>query len=420
MSTGANYRRYVTGLLLCIYVFNQLDRAVFAILMEPIRHDLSFSDSQLGFLGGPALVIVYGLLGIPVARWADRSHRINLMTGAVALWSIIVMATAGAVSFAQFALSRIGVGIGEAGFSAVAQSVISDYNPPAVRARALSVFMLAIPLGGALSGLLGGWLNEGFGWRIAFIAAGLPGLLLALVLKLTVAEPSRAPRREAPDDRASSLLEIFRIIWRRRALRHLTIAMALANLLAGVFYWNATFFVRTHGMSTGAVGTWIAFNSGVGGVLGTWAGGWLPQRLAASRAGSQTKILSGSTLLCCMALIATWSWPGAGVAMGFAFLANVCLAFFYAPAFALVHSLTTPHARTTVIATVILLQMLCSGIVGLQATGLLSDAFAAIFGGDRLEWAMIAMTPFGLWAAAHFWLASRTLSDDVREAAHAT
>jgi MFS family permease len=411
------YRRYVTGLFLTIYLFAQIDRQAFSILMEPIKRELSLSDSQLGFLAGPALVLFYATLGIPVARWADRSHRVNIMTGAIALWSAIVAVSTVVHSFCQFAIARIGVGVGEAGFSAVAQSVIADYHPAAQRARALSIFMLGIPLGGALSAFVGGWITETWGWRAVFIAAGVPGLLLALLLKGTVSEPARLQRPDVA--RSNPLLRtVFGTVWRRPALRHLAAAAALSNLVAGgVMGWNPSFFARLHDMSTGELGTWLAFNGGVGGGLGIWLSG----RLSASRylkdERQQARLLAGAASLAWLVLLGMLLLPTKAPALGFSFLANVFLSFFYAPCFALVQTLTASSMRATVIAIVIFLQILCAGVVGLQLTGMLSDALAGSLGDQALRWAMIAMTPTALWAAAHFWLAARTIREDVQEAA---
>ena len=173
------YKLYVTTLLLLVYVFNQLDRRVFDILMEPIRREFSLTDAQLAFLEGPALVLLYSLLGVPVARWADRGRRVRIMTVAIALWSAIATLTATVHQFWALALVRVGVGVGEAGFSAVAVSVIGDYESDAERARAISKFMLAFPIAGLISNLLGGWINQLYGWRPVFLMTGLPGILLA-------------------------------------------------------------------------------------------------------------------------------------------------------------------------------------------------------------------------------------------------
>jgi MFS family permease len=409
-----SYKLYVTALLLIIYVFNQIDRMVFSILMEPIKRDLSLSDSQLGFLAGPALAVFYATLGIPIARWADRGHRVNIMSGAIGLWSAVVILSAVAAKFTHLALARIGVGIGEAGFTAIAQSVIADYHTSCERTRALSVFMLGVPLGGFFSSLMGGWVQQAFGWRTVFIAAGLPGLVLALLVKWTVKEPLRQPDRasEAENPAAPSLLTVIATVWRRPALRHLALAMGLMNLVAGgVVGWNATFFIRLHQMSTAEVGTWFAFNSAIGGGLGVWLSGSMGRLSKHERV--QAKTLATSAALAWLALMGVLLWPTGTGAMLFSLVANFLLVFFYAPSFSLIQSLCPPSMRATVLSMVIFLQILFAAVIGLQLTGFISDSLAPSYSIQGLRWAMMILAPAALWAALHFWLASRSVQRDL-------
>lgn len=295
------YKRYVTILLLIVYVFNQTDRAIFGFLMEPIKRELRLSDTELGFLAGPAMVLLYTVLGIPVARWADRSSRVNIISAAVALWSSVVMLSAAVGNFWHFALARVGVGVGEAGFSAVAQSLISDYHAPHERTRALSIFMLGITLGVVVSSLMGGWVNQLWGWRAAFIAAGLPGIILAALVKWTIQEPPRARASQTAAATAKdgpSLPSILSLIWRKRTLRHLAIAMGIANTVsAGVLAWIAVFFVRNHAMQTGELGTWMAVVVGGGGSAGIWLGGYLTSRYGDQDKRVMVRLMAAATAL---------------------------------------------------------------------------------------------------------------------------
>jgi MFS family permease len=407
------YKRYVTVLLLVAYILNQLDRAIFSILMEPIKAEFALSDTQLGFLAGPALLFFYAFLGIPVARLADRSHRINIMSLAIGLWSLIVTASAAVTNFWQFALARVGVGVGEAGFSAVAQSVIADYHQPSERTRALAIFMLALPLGPAISSLMGGWINETYGWRAAFLVAGLPGILLALLIKLTVREPQRSQSaliQEAP----LSLRAVLVAVWRRRALRHMIMAMMLMTVVTGGILggWSAPFFIRVHHMSTGELGTWLAFNSAVGGGAGVVLSGIIGSRLKLSGERTQARLLVGCAALAWPLLVAMLLLPAKIPALLFALAVLIVLNFFFAPSFALVQGLSESRMRATVVAIVIFFQILFAGVVGLQLTGILSDAFSPRFGPESVRWAMLAMSPAALWAAGHFWMAARAIEQD--------
>lgn len=410
------YKRYITVVLLVIYIFNQTDRAIFGILMEPIKREIGLSDSQLGFLAGPALALFYATLGIPIARWADRSHRVNIMTGAIVLWSCIVMLSAAVVKFSHLALARIGVGIGEAGFSAVAQSVIADYHTPAERTRAVSIFMLAIPLGGALSNIMGGWINQEFGWRVAFIAAGLPGLLLALVLKFTVREPIRVMAAAEKNEEQPPLAAVISTMWERASLRHVALAAGLMNLVAvALIGWAATFFIRIHGMSTGELGVWLAVNSGIGGGLGIWLSGSLTRRTRVEGEVAQARVLAGSAVLAFVLSVGVLLWPDKTGGLVLLFLATAVLHFFYAPSFALVQGLAGPRMRATMLAIVIFLQLIFGSLVGWQLIGVLSDVLSASTGVQALRWAMVMITPMAIWAGVHFWFASRTIRQDLRD-----
>jgi MFS family permease len=173
------YTRYALGLLFVVFVFNFVDRSILSILLESIKRDLEISDSYLGFLSGFAFAVFYTFLGIPIARWADRGVRRSIIALALLVWSGMTAITGLSRSFTQLALARIGVGIGEAGCSPPAHSLISDYFPPERRATALAIYSVGIPVGGAIGMLVGGWLDEWYGWRVAFLAVGLPGVALA-------------------------------------------------------------------------------------------------------------------------------------------------------------------------------------------------------------------------------------------------
>ena len=180
-----NYRKYVLGILLVVYVFNFIDRQILAILLQPIKVDLGLSDTQLGLLSGVAFAVFYATFGIPIARLADRSSRVNIISASLAVWSLMTAVCGLAQNFWQLLAARIGVGIGEAGCSPPSHSLISDYFAPETRATAMSIYSLGIPIGIMIGFLAGGWIVEFFDWRTAFIAVGLPGVLLAVVVRMT-------------------------------------------------------------------------------------------------------------------------------------------------------------------------------------------------------------------------------------------
>jgi len=188
---GRGYRIYVLILLTGVYTFNFIDRQIIGILSPAIKADLGLADWQLGILKGFAFAVLYTVLGIPIARLADRKNRVTIIAIALALWSGFTAISGAANNFLQLTLARIGVGIGEAGGSPPAHSLISDYFPKEKRAGALAIYAMGIPIGIALAYLGGGWVMQTFGWRWAFVVIGLPGIAMAVLLKLTVREPKR-------------------------------------------------------------------------------------------------------------------------------------------------------------------------------------------------------------------------------------
>jgi MFS family permease len=420
MSSPA-YKRYVTSLLLVIYVCNQTDRALFSFLMEPIKHDLGLSDSQLGFVAGPALSLLYTVLGIPIARWGDRSHRVNIMSVAIVVWSCVVVSFAAIGRYWHLVLAQVGVGVGEAGFTAIAISVISDYYSAASeRTRAISMFMLGIPIAGVVSSLAAGWINQAYGWRAVFLAAGLPGIFLALLMKSTVVEPPRYRPLSAASasPERPPLRAVFASLWRQRTLRHLAIGQCLANIVICCTNWLPLFFIRDHGMATGELGTWFAVIAGVGGGAGIWLSGYMTSRFGTTDERIKVKLMAAATALIAPTLaIVLWS-PSKEFALLILIPCQALMFFFIAPTMSLVQSLSSPSTRATMASVFIFIQVLAGGVLGIQLPGVLSDLLTPLLGngGLALRWSMTATSLLALWAAVHFWLSARTIRRDMQNA----
>jgi MFS family permease len=410
-----SYRRYVTTLITLVYVFNQLDRVVFDILMEPIARTFSLTDTQLGFVSGPALVFVYSFLGVPVARWADRSRRLTIMTTAIALWSVIATLTAIVSNFWQLATVRVGVGLGEAGFSAIAVSVIGDYEGDQDRARSLSNFMMAIPIAVLISDLMGGWVNQLYGWRPVFLIAGLPGIALALMMRATVQEPPRRLGSSAEDQSRPPLRVVLATLWQRRSVRHLAIGQGLANIPCSVMGWSSVFFIRQHHMATGELGSWLAFTDGVGGLASMALSGFMATRFGAKDARVKTHQLAYAQLLVVpLVLFVLWS-PSKHAALFGCLILNIPLNYYVAITAALVQDLVAASMRATMAAICFLIQMLASGFIGTQLVGALTDVLAPFAGNSvlALRWTMAMGAMATLWAAVHFWRAGKFIQHDL-------
>ncbi|MGB2256212.1 MAG: spinster family MFS transporter, partial [Spongiibacter marinus] len=280
-SDGRAY--YALFILTIVYSFNFIDRQLLAILQESIKAELLLSDTQLGLLTGFAFALFYVTAGIPIARWADAGNRRNIVALAVFIWSFMTAISGLVQNYLQLLLARIGVGVGEAGGSPPSHSMISDMFPAERRASALGFYSTGVSIGILFGFLMGGWLNEFFGWRVAFFVVGVPGVLLALVVRYTLREPRRGLSENRDDNpEPVAVKEVVALLWSRRSFRHMAWAGALSAFAGySVANWSASFIIRSYGMSTGELGTWLALIIGIGGAVGVFGGGLLADKLAA-------------------------------------------------------------------------------------------------------------------------------------------
>ena len=411
-------RRYVLGILLVVYTFNFIDRQILSILMESIKKDLDLSDQSLGFLSGFAFAAFYATLGIPMALWADRGNRRNLIAVSLALWSAMTAACGLAQNFVHLALARIGVGVGEAGCSPPAHSMISDYYPPTQRATAIGIYALGIPLGVMFGLFLGGWINEVFGWRKAFFLLGLPGIALALLLRLTVPEPARGLSDGRVDaGERPSFLETLRFLRRRPAFMHLSFGAGLACFIGyGLITWLPAFLIRSHGMKTSEIGLWLGLLMGVVGGIAMYTGGVLADRLA-------KRDLRWSAWMVGVAFLLTVPFGALAFLLESKTLSLLCLvpsivAANFWQASTLAHAQSLVRLRMRAMASAILL--LIANLIGLGAgpwaIGAVSDALAPRFGADSLRYSLLGFSCIGFWVAWHFWQGGKHLATDLARA----
>lgn len=413
------YPNYVLGVLFLAYVVNVMDRAVLGVLIQPIKHEFNASDTELGLLGGIAFAAFYATLGIPIAFWADRSSRRNILALAVGLWSAMTAMCGMAVNFTMLLLARVGTAVGEAGGTPPSHSLISDYFPLRKRATALSFYALGIPLGAMCGSLAGGWLNEFFGWREAFILVGLPGILVALLVRFTVREPPRGHSEmvapAAAGAGAPSIPEVLNYLWARTSFRHITLAAALHSF---VWYsgstWNAPFFMRSHGMSTGEAGSWLALLSLVS-AIGTFFGGVIADRLS-----TRTKDRRWYMWVPCIATLAMvplqfTSYLGSDLALVIpSFGAMLILgSIFFGPSFAMTQALATLRMRAIAASILLFVQTLIGLGLGPFFVGVISDRLQPTIGEGSLAYGLVIVGLVNVWAAAHYFRAARTLREDL-------
>jgi MFS family permease len=415
--------RLVLVVLLIVYIFNFIDRQIVNILAEPIRRDLGLSDTQIGLMTGIAFAAFYTFLGIPIARYADRptTSRVGLIAGALIIWSGMTALCGQAQSFVQLLLARIGVGVGEAGCSPAAHSLIADLAPPEKRASAMAFYALGIPVGTLLGMLIGGQLADAYGWRTAFVVVGLPGILLAGVVLLLLRDPRRAgqvlraaTQTAAPPRKALSNREALAEILGSRAFILLLAAGASAAFLSyGKATWTTIFFQRTHGLSAGETGFWFGIGGGLAAIAGTLAGGWLADRFGkVNRRHVMTAPAIGFALGVPLSIAAyfmtDWRW-----ALALLMIPTMLNSLYYGPIFSSAQGLVKPEARAMASAILLFSQNLIGLGLGPLFFGMLSDGIKPVAGAESVRWVLYGAALIGFIPAFFFWRTSLRLNDEL-------
>ena len=398
-------RRTLTLFLLTTtYFFSYMDRQILAILLEPIKADLKLSDTQLGLLSGLAFALFYATLGIPVARLADKGNRRNIIAASLAIWSAMTALCGMAQNFVQLLAARIGVGIGEAGSSPPSHSIIADLYPVDRRAGAMAIFTLGVVLGGGVGTLIGGFLSDLYGWRVAIIAIGLPGIVLALVVRLFVVEPRRGlsdPALAVTAERPS-VSTGFATLWAEPAARHLVAAVTLTSLIGyALGAWSPAYLSRSFGLT----GTQIALILGplvaIVGTISGVGGGRLADRLARQHGiHSQSWMVGALKVVAFPLTLGVYLAPNVTVAV-------VCIGFSYlfassylGPTFALIQGLAPVKLRSMWAAITLLVINLIGLGIGPTVIGVLSDLYRPSMGAESLRYALLttaAVTPWAIW-----------------------
>ena len=418
--SGSQSVRLTLWILLTVYIFNFIDRQIVNILAEPIARDLELTDTQIGLMTGLAFALFYTVLGIPIARFADRptTSRPKLIAVALALWSGMTALCGVAQNFWQLLLARIGVGVGEAGCTPPPHTLNTDKVPPEKRASALAFYSLGIPVGTLLGMVIGGTLADLVGWREAFVVVGLPGVALALVVWFVLRDPRRADAaaqlRASSQPAALPLGQAVGEVMRSRAFVLLLLAGSAASFLAyGKTTWTTIFFQRTHAMSPGEVGLWFGLLGGLGGMLGTWLGGYLADRFGArNRRHVLTAPAVGMTLSVPLAIAAYHapSWP---LALGLLLLPQVFNSLYYGPTYSAAQGLVPLRARAIAAATLLFFQNLIGLGLGPLFFGMLSDWLQPAYGADSVRYVLYGAAVLGLVPAFFFWRCSLHLDAEL-------
>jgi MFS family permease len=410
------YSWYVLTLLLAAYTFNWMDRYVLVILIEPIKQDLHLSDTLIGTITGFAFAVMYSVAGIPIARLADRASRRSIIAAGIALWSAMTLASGMARNPLQLVLARLGVGLGESACSPTAHSLISDYYVPRRRGTALSIYQLGIVFGIALGLSIGGWANERYGWRAAFMIVGVPGLLLALLIRLTMREPVRGQSDGAAADTTHHSLGIaLRVMARKRSFFPYALALGLFSFSDTAFeMWSPTFLMRVHHLGSAFVGGRTGALEAVSGIIGTLAGGIIADRMGTrdARWYLWAPVVSVSILIPCVVLFLTVSIDFVFV---FYFLAMLAAASYMGPIIALTQRLMPVRLRALAASIQFLTLNLLGPGAGVFTVGALNDALTSRFGATAIRYSVLMALGSAVIGIALALYAARHIRTDLRQ-----
>lgn len=425
-NVSERYRWYVVWLLFFVYVLNFVDRQIMVVLMEPLRMEFGFSDKQLGLLGGLAFALLYSTLGIPIARLADRSNRVNIISISIFVWSLATALTGLARNFTQLLIARVAVGIGEAGCSPPAYSILADYFSKEKRTTAFSIYSMGIYGGVFIGYLVGALVAEYYGWRAAFWVLGVPGILLAIVVKVTLREPVRggAESRNVHVD-VPPIRQVLSGLVSKSCFRHLAIAAALHAFVGyGVNGFHPAFLIRTHQFSVAEVGMILSLVSAVAGIGGTWLGGYLADRFSNRRNDVrwQLWVPAIATLINVPIALMAYLSPDRNAVVGFLFFSLVFGVMYLGPTFATLQRLVTARERALGAALLLLVINLVGLGLGPFLVGFVSDFLNQMFidagmigsqaKAQGLQMALVVMVCVNIWSFIHYMIAARTLQSD--------
>ena len=410
---GTPPRGVIVLLLSAIYAVNYIDRQILAIILEHIKHEFGVSDTMLGLLVGPAFALFYATLGMPIALAADRMSRSRIIIASLACFSVMTLACGLVARFWQLAIARMLTGVGEAGTGPASQSIISDLYPPSERATAQAIYATGVNVGLMIAFFAGGWIADDYGWRAAFVAAGLPGLLLTLLSMAILRDPPRPAVAPASASAPSAVRLGF--LWRQRSYRYIVLGTAMSAFSGyGITAFVPAFLIRSHGMGSTEVGLIFALIVGLGGGLGTYVTGRFAD-LAAKRGGIQRNLLAPAIA----AVFSTPFWVpfflsgNVVVAVAAAVIPISLSASFIGPCIATIQTITPPAMRARAAA----IQLFVGNLIGLGlgplVIGMLSDLMRPLLGADSLRYAMFAGVAAAFASIPFYLIAARHVPEDL-------
>lgn len=407
------------GLLAVLFLVstsNYLDRNVISVLLEPIKQEFHVSDTMLGLLGGFCFSVFYAVFGLPVARWADRGNRRTIITLALGVWSLMTLCCGLAQTFVQLAIARIGVGAGEAGAIPPAQSLIADYFSPQQRATAIAIFTAAAMAGYLLGFGFGGYIAATHGWRAAFLVAGAPGLILAVITRVTLSEPRLREDFKVVRNAGESIGETLAALLSKRSFLYAWAGCVLYFLVAyGALIFVPSFLIRTLHVSLAQVSVDVGAVSAIGSVVGTLSGGWIADRLARRDVRWLAWLPAVALVVTCPIQIVAFSVSSFALYLTISFFGGVLLMAGLPPVFAAIHAVCGSRRRATAIAIVLFSATLIGGGFGPLISGAISDGLTARYGADGLRYALISMMPLLAASGACFYMFAQAMPRDIED-----
>lgn len=412
-----SYKRYVLFILTGVYAFNFIDRQILVILQDPIKADLNLTDTQLGLLTGFAFALLYVTLGLPIARYADKNNRKNVVSISLVIWSTMTALSGMAQNFIHLLLARVGVGVGEAGGSPPAHSIISDYYEPEKRATALSIYSTGVYIGIGLGFLIGGVIAQSYGWRVALYALGVPGILYAILVYFTIKEPEKG-RMDNNDSKEKELSfgEVVSVLLRKKTFIFLSIAtgfQAFGNYAVG--NWLAPFFGRSHGMELATIGIILGLIAAFAGGSGTFMGGFLTDKMAKRDIRWYFWLPALAIIINIPIAIFVFFAGNTQAVLGATVISYFLSALYLGPAIGITHNLVSAKMRAFASAVLFFVLNTIGLGFGPLVIGMLSDWLEPSYGVDSLRWAFCVTFLTGIIAACLFFMAARYYRDDLLE-----
>ncbi|QIR15821.1 spinster family MFS transporter [Shewanella aestuarii] len=407
-------RYYVLFMLALVCALAYMDRFVLSVLIEPIKDDLNLSDTQIGLLTGFAFAFFYAVFGIPIARLADKSNRPLIISISVGFWSLMTVACGMSVNFIQLLLSRIGVGVGEAGCIPASHAILGDLFPGKEKAFAIGIFQAGGTVGILAGLILGGVLANSVGWQMTFIIIGLPGVLVGFWLWLTVKDTHRTlnPISTITDDKLN-FVETIKYLLKQRTYRNLMLGLSLGAFgNYGIVQWLPSFLIRTHGMSLEEVGVLYGSVMGFGTLFGTLAGAFLAPKLIAKDQRWEVKWMACCSIVVIPLFIGCFLVDSSTLALGLLFIGVFTLSSGTGPSFAALQTIAGPKMKAVAVALTMLTMAILGQGCGPLVVGMISDILVPQFGEESLRYALSISMIILIWAAFHLFKASSTIIED--------